>query len=163
MPPKRPGSKIDDDDPSEGGREVKKQKLHRGQLDAVMQDFLDMLSTATKAVLADFNEKERKENRDGVPPLNIDRVRKELQKPRVTKDTPSLNAKLNDIESYLEGLQEGWTEYIDYAVKNGAGPLVKLRLDDVIWEIGEAKDQLPGMFSHWTNYSESLNVATDRY
>ena len=163
MPPKRPGSSIGDDDPSEGGREVKRQKVHRGQLDAVIEDFLDALSPATKAALADFNEEEKKENRRGVPPLNIGRVQKELQKLRVTKDKPSLDAKLNVVESYLERIQEGCTKYIDYAVKNGADFQVKARLDEVIWEIGEAKDQLPGMFSHWTNYSESLNVATDRY
>ena len=163
MPPKRPGSNIGDDDPSEGGREVKKQKVHRGQLGAVMQDFLDMLTPATKAGLADFNEEEKKENRRGVPLLNIDRVQKELQKLRLMKDTPSLDAKLNGVQSYLEKIQGNCTKYIDYAVKNGADFQVEARLNEVIWEIGEAKDQLPGMFSHWTNYSESLNVATDRY
>lgn len=162
MPPKRPSANIGDENPSEGGREIKKQRVIpcRDQLDAVLQDFLDTLSPVTIAALTHFNEKEEEKKRDGVTPVDINRVQDELKALRVSKDMGSLDAKLNDIDIYLKEFQDECAEYIAGTHGNTS---VKRKLDAVIWSLNKARSQLPGMFPYWTNYSENLNVTTDRY
>lgn len=162
MPPKRPGASIGDENPSEGGREIKKQRVapRHDQLHTVLQDFLDTLSPVTTAALTHFNEKEEGKKRDGVTPVDINRIQDELKALRVSKDMGSLDSKLNDIDIYLKEFQD---ECVWYIAETHANPSVKRKLDAVIWNTNKARNQLPGMSPHWTNYSENLNVTTDRY
>ena len=165
MPPKRPASDMDDNDENEDGREVKKQRTvpHRGILGAVMQDFLDALSPATGKTLAEFNKKEERKGRDGVVPINMFRVETELKRLQVAKDIESLDAKVEDIDSYLKGFQDECIEYIVNTTKNGPNTYVTRILNDVIWQIQAARSQLLGMFSYWKNYCRKLDMAIHRY
>jgi len=162
MPPKRPASNIDDENTRESGREAKKQRTvrHRGKLDAVVEDFLDMLSPATGGSLAKFNADEKEEKRRGVVPIDIVRVQKQLEKLRVAKDIRSLDAKLMGIDSYLKKFQDGYNGYL---AKHSATTEVELTVDGIIWRIEAARGQLPGMFPHWMDYCGKLNITTLRY
>jgi hypothetical protein len=68
-------------DMSEYGPEVKKQKRlpHRGKIQMVMDDFVDLLSPAAPEPLKEFNTVERAEGRRGATPLDSFRLQTELQ------------------------------------------------------------------------------------
>jgi len=143
---KRAPPSIDSNSASEGGREVKKQKPtpRRGKWDAVLQDCLDFLG-ATNQSLANFNAVEKKSGRDGVIPIAMVMIETELKRLPALKDTESLEAKLENIDSYLKTSQD---EKECYYVTHDQVAKVKPTLLDVIWHIQQARDRLPGMFSH---------------
>jgi len=143
---KRAPPSIDSNSASEGGREVKKQKptLRRGKWDAVVQDCLDFLG-ATNQSLANFNEVEKKNGRHGVIPIAMVMIETELRNLPAAKNTESVEAKLENIDSYLKTSQD---EKESYYVTHDQVAKVKPTLLDVIWHIQQARDRLPGTFSH---------------
>ncbi len=145
MPTKRPASNSDDDCAYEGGREVKKQKItpHRGKLDAVVQEFLNLLSPTTGESLANFNASEREKERRGVPTMYMLRVETDLRALRVAKDIGSLDARLQSIDSYLNKYIDAYNRYLEEY--RGVDD-VDITLENVTWTIQQARDQLPRMF-----------------
>ena len=144
MPPKRLRSDRSDKDTDKDVREAKKRKTlpHRGKIQEVIQQFLDMLSPATSESLARFNEREIDKNRDGVVPIDIDLLEMDLGKLLGVTDTKSLDVKLNEISSSLDVAQDHYDEYmVDAAAKN-----VTMVLRNLIQRIEVAKEQLPGIF-----------------
>ena len=163
MPPreKRPRSRTDSSSANEGGRDVKRQRTtpHRGKWYKVVQDLLDLLSDATAESLANFNEEEMEGKRKGVVPISIRLVETELGKVRVAKNTESLEDKLEQIDSYLSDYREGYNSYLK---THRAVVKVRQVLSNAIWSIQEARDRLPGMFSHLDELLRKLNVTIHR-
>ena len=146
---------------NEGGREVKKQKTtpHLRKWAAEVQDFLDLLSPATRESLAKFNNVESRKERDGVIPIHIPVVETELRRLKVEKDTESLEVRLKKIDAYLKKHQDAYDSYLG---THSAVAEVDLTLTTVIWCIQEARDRLPGMFSHLHELLRKLNVTIHR-
>jgi len=86
---------------------------HRGKLEAVIEDFLDLLSPATNKPLSDFNSQERRRGRFGVISIDIIRMEGEFHRLLAGSDINTLDAKFNDIDKYLAATQ---AEYEDYVV-----------------------------------------------
>jgi hypothetical protein len=97
-------------DDSKGGREFKKQRAtpHRGKWDAVVQDFLELLSPAKNESLADFNNAEKREQRDGVTLIYTLLVETELEE---LPDTKDIEPKLKKIDSHLKVRQVTYESY----------------------------------------------------
>lgn len=149
MPPRRKKRSLpstDSSNASEGGRDGKRQRTtpHVGKWDEVVLDFLDLLSSATAESLAKFNDEENRAKRPGVPPTYIRLLKTELGRLRLAKDPESLEARLEEIDSYLKDHQELYGSYLE---TYNAVVQVRSTLKNVIWGIREARDRLPGMFS----------------
>jgi hypothetical protein len=145
-------------DDSKGGREFKKQRAtpHRGKWDAVVQDFLELLSPAKNESLADFNNAEKREQRDGVTLIYTLLVETELEE---LPDTKDIEPKLKKIDSHLKVRQVTYESYLE---THGAVAKVRSILRDIIWCIQRARDHLPGMFSHLDELLRKLNVTIHR-
>ena len=153
MPRKRPVSDRSGSDTGEYGPEVKKQRtlLHRGKLEAVVEDFLDLLSPVATESLKKFNSLEEKDGRRGVVALDIPLLEIYLKELRGMTDTKALVAKINEIDTELA---QGKVHFEEYVVDEGAknekvGRLVERTLRAVISRIEKARGQLPGRCSHW--------------
>jgi len=157
---KRAPPSIDSNSASEGGREVKKQKTtpHRGKWDAVLQEYLDFLREANQS-LANLNKMEREDGRRGVIPISMVMIETELGNLSATKNIETLEAKLERIDSYLKSSQE---EKESYYKTHSSVVTVNTTLNDVIWRIQQARERLPGMFSHLDQPLRKLNVTTHR-
>jgi len=154
-PRKRARSLSEDADTSINDREGKRKKTlpHQAKIGDVFQELLNMLGPATSESLKDFNNRERKERRRGVVPLDIGLLEMELSQLRATA-AEGIGAKLDDINSFLEVTQ---VVYEDYIGDPGTGEQVvrrrvKASLGSVVRRIKKAKEMLPGLFSHWVNY-----------
>jgi len=153
MPPRksprkrrRSGSDTSGND-QEGKR--KKKVPHQSKIDDVFQELLNMLAPATSESLKDFNDWEREEGRRGVVPLHIYWLERKLPQLRTTA-AEGIDTKLDDINSFLE---EAQVAYEDYIGDPGTGNQivrrhVKASLGSVVRCIKEAKEMLPGLFSH---------------
>ncbi len=162
MPPRKHAlSSVDSDSATKGDREVKRKKTahHRTRWNKAVQDILNLLSPTTNEALAKFNKREKKKNRYGVVPINICRVQRTLAELRNAKDVKSLEAKLQEIDSYLEEYQDAFSDYI---VEHGAEWYVQRYLDEVIYPITVARKSLPGMSSLLDELLRKLNVTIHR-
>jgi hypothetical protein len=145
----RPHEEAGDDD-----REVKKQKTlpHWGKRKQVIEDFLDVLSSACESV-TEFNVREKEEGQYGVHQICMDRIHTGLDELKAASDEKTLDVKLHDIESYLADRQAVYADYIDDMAVEGekVQRRVKTDLGDVIWKIKKARGQLLGTFYYWMN------------
>jgi hypothetical protein len=131
-----------DKDTGEDNQEVKKQKTlpHWGKRLPVIEGFLDGLSSASESVTK-FNKEENRANRNGLKPIHMGRLKKAL-------DVNALDAKLNEIDSYLADVRAVYVDYIDRIATEDENVQreVKLSLGDITWEVQELREQLPGIF-----------------
>ena len=152
MPHKRDRSGSDI---GEHGPDVKKQKtLPLGdKMEAVMGDFLDLLSPATTESLMKFNSWEEKRGRYGVVALDIPLLEMELKELLGTGNIKALDAKINEIDTSLAKVKAHFEEYVvdEGAKSEKVGRLVERTLGDVINRINKARARLPGRFSYWMN------------
>jgi hypothetical protein len=143
---------------SEDGREVKKYKIlpHRGIIKPVMEGFLDMLSPATPETFSKFNSREEEQGGRGVTPIDIVWLKMQLNKLLAMTDIESLDAKLNEIDPYLAGVQDLYGRYIVDATAKDAvvqsSVTVPLGPVTPAGRIKAAREQLPGDFSHRVSY-----------
>ena len=135
----RPYEETDEDN-----REVKKQKIlpHRGKREAAMEYFLELSSSASELV-ARFNKRQLNANRDGVGEIFVDRLQRRLSALVAASDVETLDAKLHDIDSYLERKEDICRLHL---AKPMIDPLAADVLDDIIDKIQVAREQLPGTF-----------------
>jgi len=142
----RPHEETDQDN-----REFKRQKtLPRWvQKRPVIEEFLDRLSSASESV-ANLNKCESGANLDQI---NMDRLQTALAELRVLSDDKTLDVKLHDIDSYLARKQAACVGYIEYLENENPmlHRLMKRSLNDIIWLIKSAREQLPGTLCYWMN------------
>jgi hypothetical protein len=149
---KQPPSGPEEQDTSENVREGKKPKTlpHRSKIDGVFESFLDKLIPVASA-LEKFNDEEEKARRAGVVPLDIGVIEMELYELHVAA---GIHAKHHEIDSFLRNRQVSYENYADDpgTESKRARDHVRASLDGVVLRIKEAREQLPGLFSHWVNY-----------
>jgi hypothetical protein len=157
MAPTRLVSDCPDEDMGEDDRGVKKHKnLPRsGKRLPVIEDFLDVLSSASESVIQ-LNKRENEANRRGVHKINMNRLKKALDGLPVVEDVSALDAKLNEIDSYLADVQALCVDYIGDMAAEGD-------LDDIIWSIKKARGQLLGTCCYWMSRCGKAGCYTPRH
>jgi hypothetical protein len=152
---KRAVSDLSDEHTDNSGRDSKRQKTlpHRGKIEAFLDEFLDFLSPAAPKSLSKFNKREEAEERWGVTAIDIDRMKMHFEELQDIQEIEALDAKLEEINSYLAGFQTTYTDYISDVVEKGDKVYVRVKvtLDDVVWRIQKARERLTGIFSYWIN------------